>query len=85
MQERRNPRFAADLRLWLSEIELQFSDRVLPFGASEAREWGRLSARLGHESADLQIAATAIVGRLTMVTRNARHFEKTGADLLALT
>ena len=84
MQERRNPGFAADLRAWLSEVEMLFADRVLPFDAAEAREWGRLWARLGHDGADLLIAATAIVGNLTVVTRNARHFENTGADLLAL-
>ena len=84
MQERRNPGFAADLRAWLSEIETLFADRVLPFDVAEAREWGRLWARLGHDSADLLIAATAIVGSLTVVTRNARHFENTGAELLAL-
>ena len=84
MQERRNPDFAADLRAWLSEIEALFVDRVLAFDAPEAREWGRLWARLGHDGADLLIAATAIVRGLTVVTRNARHFENTGADLLAL-
>ena len=85
MQERRNPGFATDLRVWLSEIEVLFADRIQAFGAAEAREWGRLWARLGHDGADLLIAATAIVGGLKVVTRNARHFKNTGADLLALT
>ena len=84
MQEHRNPGFAKDLRVWLFEIEALFADRIQAFGAAEAREWGRLWARLGHDGADLLIAATAIVGGLTVVTRNTRHFENTGADLLAL-
>ena len=40
-----------------------------------AQRWGRLSAALGYQSADLLIAATALEHGLTVVTRNVRHFE----------
>jgi hypothetical protein len=43
-----------------------------------ARRWGQLSAALGHDSADLLIAATALEHGLTVVTRNLRHFTPTG-------
>jgi predicted nucleic acid-binding protein len=33
-----------------------------------------LSGRIGHDSADLLIAATALEHRLIVVTRNVRHF-----------
>jgi predicted nucleic acid-binding protein len=41
-----------------------------------------LSAQLGHESADLLIAATALTYGLTVVTRNTSHFEPTGVSLI---
>lgn len=81
-QRDRDPDFAAALEAWVGTVRTAFVDRVLPFGAAEAVEWGRLSARLGHRSADLMIAATARVAGLTMVTRNARHFEPTGVTVL---
>ena len=47
-----------------------------------ARRWGQLSQRLGHTNADLLIAATALEHGLTVVTRNIRHFEPTGVDVV---
>ena len=81
-QRDRDPTFAAALDAWLGTVRTAYADRVLSFGAAEAVEWGRLSARLRHRSADLMIAATARVSGLTVVTRNGRHFEPTGAAVL---
>ncbi len=82
LQEGRNPAFAAELRGWIDRIDLLFADRVLPFDAAAAREWGRLSARLGHPGADLMIAATALVRGATVVTGNTADFAPTGVPLL---
>ena len=46
------------------------------------RRWGQLSGELGHNSADLLIAATALEHNLTIVTRNTRHFEPTKVPLI---
>lgn len=81
-QRNRDPAFAVALEAWVGTVQTAYADRVLPFGAAEAVEWGRLSARLGHRSADLMIAATARVSGLTVVTRNLRHFEPAGAVVL---
>jgi predicted nucleic acid-binding protein len=40
------------------------------------------AAALGHDSADLLIAATALEHGLTVVTRNLRHVTPTGAATL---
>lgn len=80
-QERRNPGFAADLRAWTDRTMTIFADRILPFGAEDARIWGRLSAELGHDGADLMIAATALAHGATVVTGNADHFRPTGVRL----
>ena len=74
--------FAESLTLWLDELMRFYADRILPITPDIARRWGRLSAELGHEGADLLIAATAASHRLTVVTRNLRHFKPTGVMLV---
>ena len=80
-QETRDPDFARDLRAWLDRTVLLFSDRLLPFGAEDARIWGRLSAEIGHSGADLMIAASALRHAATVVTGNTRDFAPTGVAL----
>ena len=77
-QERRNPEFSSDLQNWLDRTLLIFSDRILTFSASDARVWGRLSADIGHDGADLMIAATALNHGATVVTGNVSDFAPTG-------
>ena len=81
LQRTKNPAFASDLEAWLDRTSSLFADRILAFGAAEARMWGRLSARLGNTSADLLIAATAIVAGATVVTENASDFLPTGVPV----
>lgn len=81
LQRPRNPAFAGDLGAWLDRTLLLFADRILPFGAEEARVWGGLSARLGHAGADLQIAATALLRDAVVVTRNTADYAPTGVRL----
>ena len=77
-QERHDAPFARELTVWLNRLLTLFGDRVLAFDVHVAQRWGRLSAELGHDSADLIIAATALQHGLTVVTRNVKHFEPTG-------
>ncbi|MFN0024779.1 MAG: type II toxin-antitoxin system VapC family toxin [Parvularculaceae bacterium] len=81
LQRRRNPGFAAALAQWLDQLLAAYGDRVLPFDLSAARRWGGLSAILGHDGADLQIAATALEHGLTVVTRNGADFEPAGVPV----
>ncbi|MGR3321925.1 MAG: type II toxin-antitoxin system VapC family toxin [Pseudooceanicola sp.] len=80
-QEGANPDFAADLRAWLDRTVLLFSDRILPFGAEDARIWGRLTQQIGHNGADLMIAATALRHGATVVTGNVSDFTPTGVSV----
>ena len=73
--------FAQSLTRWLEDLLRFYGDRVLHVTADIARRWGRLSADLGHEGADLLIAATAASHRLTVATRNVRHFAPTGVKV----
>lgn len=68
-------------RAGLQTIIDDFGERIVPIGLDIMRRWGDLSFRLKHTNPDLLIAATALVHDLTIVTRNARHFEPTGAKL----
>jgi hypothetical protein len=75
-------RYAARLARWIEVTEQSFGDRILPVDVAVAKEWGALAHRLGHATVDSLIAATALVHDLTVVTRNTRHFERTGARTL---
>lgn len=74
--------FATELTRWLEDLMRFYSDRVLPVTPLIARRWGRLSAQLGHDGADLLIAATAAVHGLTVATRNLRHFARAGVPVM---
>ena len=77
-QQLHNPSFARDLSVWLDRVLVWYGDRILPVDTGTARRWGQLSATIGHDSANLLIAATALERGLTVITRNVRHFEPTG-------
>lgn len=81
-QQRNNPAFVEDLQRWLDTILQRYQQRILPLSISIAQRWGRLSAELGHNSADLMIAATALEHNLIVATRNTRHFEPTQVGLI---
>ena len=81
-QLRQNPSFAGELAIWLDRILRWYRDQILSINVATARRWGQLSATLGHDSADLIIAATALENGLTVVTLNVRDFEPTGVSVL---
>ena len=71
------------LQLWFDGLCARYVDRTLPTDEAVWRTWGRLKASVesvgrAQEDLDLLIAATATVHRLTVVTRNVRHFEDSG-------
>jgi predicted nucleic acid-binding protein len=72
--------FAQRLAGWLDQLLRLYGDRLLPLNVGVARRWGALSAEIGHDGADLLIAATALERGLTVVTRNLRHFKPTGVQ-----
>lgn len=78
-QEARDPAFANDLRNWLDRTVLLFSDRLLAFEAEDARIWGRLSAEIGYNGAELMIAASALRHGAIIVTGNVSDFALTKA------
>ena len=78
-QRSSNPEFADKLAQWLAVMELQFARSILPVTPVIAKLWGRLCVQTGNKGIDNLIAATALVHNLTVVTRNVKYFEPTGA------
>ncbi len=73
---------ADKLETWLLVILADYADNILDFTAEESQVWGRLRVPHYENALDKQIAATALIHDLTLVTRNVRDFEGTGVKLL---
>jgi predicted nucleic acid-binding protein len=69
------------LERWLRQVTQSYADAILPFDEETAHVWGRLRVPNPENPLDKQIAATALIHDLTVVTRNTEHFAPTGVRL----
>lgn len=70
------------LERWLIGIAADFSASVLSFDEDMAHVWGKLRVPHPENPVDKQIAATALLHDLIVVTRNDAHFRPTGVKVL---
>jgi toxin FitB len=70
------------LERWLKQVSRAYADAILPIDEETAHVWGRLRVPNPENPLDKQIAATALIHDLTVVTRNTEHFTPTGVRLI---
>jgi len=73
---------AQRLERWLLEISTVHQDRILALDEETAHVWGRLRVPNPENPLDKQIAATALIHDLVVVSRNIDHFASTGVRVL---
>ncbi len=76
----------SQMRSWFERLSEQMGERIIGADLAVWREYGRVRyalERIGRpqEDMDILIAATALTHRLTLVTRNTKHFSDTGCEL----
>ena len=75
-------RQANQLEKWLEDLMAEYQDHILDINTDIAQIWGRLRVPHPENALDKQIAATALIYELTVVTRNHKDFVKTGVRVL---
>ena len=81
--ERRDPLQGSILRAWLDkQVMPAFARRILPIDLAVVLQAAALSVPEPRPFRDGLIAATALVHRMTVVTRNVAHFRATGVPVL---
>ena len=79
----RNDIHQADrLELWFQTVLFNYQDCILPFETETAQLWGQLRVPHHENALDKQIAATALIHDLVIVTRNVQDFDVCGAKRL---
>jgi toxin FitB len=81
LRHRGHVKQAGLLDRWLRQVTNTYADAILPFDEEIAHVWGRLRVPNRENPLDKQIAATALIHDLTVVTRNTLHFAPTGVRL----
>jgi len=82
LSRRKDARSAIALDHWIAEVRLDFAERILCVDHEIAECWARLSPQQPLPVIDGLLAATASVHDLTVVTRNAEDFERSGVRVL---
>lgn len=82
MRFRGDTKQAQTLERWLGRLLAEYRDNVLSFDEDVAQVWGRLRVPHPENPLDKQIAATALIYDLVLVTRNVKHFAATGVKLI---
>ena len=82
LRHRGDSRQAKRLEKWLEALLVEYQDFILEIDRDIAQLWGRPGVPHPENTLDKQIAATALIHDLTVVTRNQVDFRKTGVRVL---
>lgn len=70
------------LEQWLNVIIAEYDEHILEFSQEAAELWGALRVPHHGNALDKQIAATALVYDLCVVTENIEDFKTTGVKII---
>ena len=73
---------ALQLSRWLDRLIRDYENSILAFDCDTAQVWGRLRVPNPGNPLDKQIAATALIHDLIVVTRNTAHYALTGVGVV---
>lgn len=73
---------ATALERWVRDVKIGFADRILPVTLLVASTWGRQQHAHPLPAVDGLLAATAQAYGFTLVTRNVKDFQRSGAWVL---
>jgi toxin FitB len=73
---------AQRLEQWLLRVTSAYADRILPLDEETAHVWGRLRVPNPEDPLDKQIAATALIHDLVVISRNVAHYGPTGVRVM---
>jgi toxin FitB len=79
---RRDPAKTVVFETWLSTLQRDYADRIVPITAEVAEEWGRLNVPDPLPAVDGLMAATARLRDWTLVTRNVADLARAKVRLL---
>jgi predicted nucleic acid-binding protein len=82
IRHRGDTRQASQLEQWLNTLLAEYQDYILDINPDIAQIWGRLRVPHPENALDKQIAATAMIYDLTVVTRNQKNFTATSVRVL---
>jgi toxin FitB len=82
IRHRGDRRQSERLETWLETLLIEYQDSIMSFDQDIAQLWGRLRVPHPENALDKQIAATALIYGLTVVTRNQANFHQTGVRIL---
>lgn len=72
-----------EINSWIIDVERRFASRIVVLDDIVARQWGYLrAANPKAQTADAQLAATALAHGFTFVTRNVKHFRFDGLKVV---
>lgn len=81
IKHRNDEKQAQRLERWLDTILEEYGSHILNFDQQTAQVWGHLRVPNHENALDKQIAATALIHSLTVVTRNTEDFKSCGVKL----
>ncbi|MEM9480477.1 MAG: type II toxin-antitoxin system VapC family toxin [Verrucomicrobiota bacterium] len=79
---RKSPDQCSAFEKWLTRLEEDYEDDILPVTPQIADRWGRMQAQQSLPVIDSLLAATSEEFKLIVVTRNIADFERTGVECL---